>query len=106
YFNIDEKDRIKVLVINEANAEFLRKLYTDDEFDLTIFNLKELNYNAIIDQNLIVLNELKNIPNALVTALNSFSNDGRSILIIPSDQLEQNTYNQLFNSFSLPNYSS
>ncbi|RXJ45927.1 BatA domain-containing protein [Gelidibacter gilvus] len=106
YFNLDEKERIKVLVINEANAEFLRKLYTDDEFDLTVVNFNELNFNSIIDQNLIVLNELKNIPNALITSLNSFSDDGGTILTIPSDELELSTYNQLFNSLLLPNFSS
>ncbi len=106
YFNIDEKKHIKILVINEANAEFLQKLYTADEFDLKIIDLKELNYNNIIDQNLIVLNELKNIPNALITSLKSFSDDGGSILIIPSSESELNTYNQVLNNFYLPNFSS
>ncbi|MBO3098076.1 BatA domain-containing protein [Gelidibacter pelagius] len=106
YFNLDKKERIKVLVINDANADFLRKLYSDDEFDLTIVNFNELNYNSIIDQNLIVLNELKDIPNALITSLNSFSDDGGSILIIPSYESGLNTYNQLFNIFLLPSFSS
>lgn len=106
YFNLDEKERIKVLVISEANTDFLKKLYTEDEFDLTIVNSDELNYNSIVDQNLIVLNELKSIPNALITSLNSFSIDGGSTLIIPSDESDLNTYNQLFNSISLPNFSS
>lgn len=106
YFNLDEKERIKILVISEANADFLRRLYTDDEFDLTIVNYNELNYNDIIDQNLIVLNELKNIPNAMTTSLNSFSDDGGSILIIPSNESDLSSYNQLLNTFFLPNFSS
>ena len=106
YFNLDKNERIKVLVINEANADFLKKLYTDDEFDLTLVDYKELNYNSIVDQNLIVLNELKNIPNALATSLNSFSNDGGSLLIIPSAESELNAYNQLFENYSLPSFSS
>ncbi len=106
HFNIDKKERIKVLIVNEANAEFLSKLYTNDEFDLSIVDSKELNYNNIIDQNLIVLNELKNIPKALISTLKTFSDDGGSILIIPSVQSDSNTYNQLFNTYSLPNFSS
>lgn len=106
YFNLDEKERIKILVISEANTDFLRRLYTDDEFDLTIVNYNELNYNSIIDQNLIVLNELKNIPNAMTTSLNSFSDDGGSILIIPSNESDLSSYNQLLNTFFLPNFSS
>lgn len=106
YFNLDKNQPIKVLVINEANADFLKKLYTDDEFDLTLVDYKGLNYNSIVDQNLIVLNELKNIPNALITSLNSFSNDGGSILIIPSVESDLNSYNQLFENYSLPSFSS
>ena len=105
YFNLDEKEHIKVLVINDANADFLTKLYTDDEFDLTIVNFKELNYTAIANQNLIITNGLKNIPNALITSLNSFSNDGGSLLIIPSDDIDLNTYNQLLINYSLPTFS-
>ncbi|WP_027127013.1 BatA domain-containing protein [Gelidibacter mesophilus] len=106
YFNLDETKRIKVLVISEAKSDFLKKLYSDDEFDLTLVDYNELNYNSIVDQNLIVLNELKSIPNALITSLSSFSNDGGSILIIPSDQTDLNSYNQLFNNFLLPNFTS
>lgn len=106
YFNIDQSERIKVLVINETDAEFLRKLYTKDEFDLTIVNFKELNYNSIINQNLIVLNGLKTIPNALITSLNSFSEDGGSTLIIPSYESDINAYNQLFNNYLLPSFGS
>ncbi|MEO9076749.1 MAG: BatA domain-containing protein [Gelidibacter sp.] len=105
HFNLDENELIKVLAINDANADFLKKLYTNDEFELTIVNYNELNYSTTIDQNLIILNELKNIPNALITSLNSFYHDGGTILIIPSDESELNTYNQLFNNFSLPNFS-
>lgn len=106
HFSIDKKERIKVLVINEADAEFLRKLYTKDEFELTIVNFKELNYNSIIDQNLIVLNGLKTIPNALTTSLNSFSNNGGTLLIIPSDESDVDAYNQIFNILSLSGFTS
>lgn len=106
YFNLDTKALIKVLVINESNADFLKKLYTNDEFDLVIANVNELNYNTISDQNLIVLNGLKNISNALITALNSFSMNGGSVLIIPSDESNFDTYNELLRVFNLPNFTS
>ncbi|MBJ7879868.1 BatA domain-containing protein [Gelidibacter salicanalis] len=104
YFNLDRNDPIKVLAINEADAAFLKKLYTADEFDLTLVDFRALNYNSIANQNLIILNQLKNIPNGLVTSLNSFSEDGGSILIIPSSEPELDSYNQLFNIFLFPNF--
>lgn len=106
YFNIDKKEPIKVLGINEADAVFLKKLYTTDEFDLTLVDFKAFNYNSIVNQNLIILNQLKNIPAGLITSLNSFSEDGGSILIIPSSESGLEAYNQLFNNFLLPRLTS
>ncbi|SHH57105.1 BatA domain-containing protein [Winogradskyella jejuensis] len=102
YFNINTSDKIKVLSINEASDEFLKKLYTDDEFVYTAFDYKSIDYSKIETQNLIVLNELKTIPNALITALKAFKDDGGSIVIITSDNLSLNTYNQLLTVVSLP----
>ena len=100
YFNINSKPKIKVLTINGiADDSFLRRIYTDDEFDYKSFHIDALNFNLIPDQNLIILNEVKVISNALKIALNTFKNDGGSILIIPSDNIDINSYNQLFKDF-------
>ena len=105
YFNINERENIKVLSINEADDSFLKKIYTDDEFTYMSNRFNELNYNNLEDQNLIILNELKEVPNSLTTALKSFTDDGGSVLIIPSRESSINTYNQLFTNYYLPNYS-
>jgi hypothetical protein len=97
YFNINAKPKIKVLAINEnTDDNFLKRIYTDDEFEYNSFKLNSLNFNVIPDQNLIVLNELESISDALRTALISFKNDGGYILTIPSNLTNLNTYNQLF----------
>jgi hypothetical protein len=105
YINSDARDKIKVLAINEADDFFLKKIYTEDEFVLENFVSNAINYNSIEAQNLIVLNQLKSIPNALITALKSFSDNGGSILIIPSNDVELNSYNQLFANYKLPSFS-
>ena len=106
YFNIDQRETIKVLAINEADDTFLKKIYTSDEFDYnsTLFNA--LNYNLIDDQNLIVLNELKEIPLSLTTALKAFTDNGGSVLIIPSNNIRLNTYSQLFNNYNFSRFDS
>ena len=105
YINSDARDKIKVLAINEADDVFLKKIYTEDEFVLESYNSNAINYNSIEAQNLIVLNQLKNIPNALITALKSYSDNGGSLLIIPSIDVELNSYNQLFANYQLPSFS-
>ena len=102
YFNINNKPKIKVLAINEtADDSFLNRIYTEDEFDFKSFKLNALNFNLIPQQNLIVLNELDNISNALKTALIAFKNDGGKLLIIPSDKIDLNSYNQTLKNLNI-----
>jgi hypothetical protein len=84
-----------VLAIHEADDEFLKKLYTDDEFNLISAPITQLNYNAISTQQLIILNELKTIPNSLLTALRSFKQNGGSLVIIPAKESNLTSYNEL-----------
>ncbi|MDT0558708.1 BatA domain-containing protein [Ichthyenterobacterium sp. W332] len=106
YFSIGETDLIKVISINEADDSYLKRIYTNDEFIYSSYDLKDLNYNTLSDQDLIILNELNTIPNALITTLNVFKSKGGSFLIIPSEDSDLNSYNQLFSSLNLPRYSS
>ncbi len=107
YFNINAKPKIKVLAINEnTDDSFLKRIYTDDEFEYNSFKINNLNFNLIPDQNLIILNELEAISDALKTALVSFKTDGGHILTIPSKEINLNTYNQLFKTINLPQYNS
>jgi len=104
FFNLDKREKINVISINDADDTFLKKIYTNDEFNYVSYAFKELEYNALENQNLIILNELKEIPISLITALKAFTDNGGYILIIPSNEIVLNTYNQLFNNYSLTNF--
>lgn len=107
YFNINDKPKIKVLAVKEeAEDGFLKRIYTDDEFEYQAYNFNALNFNLIPDQNLIVLNEIETISEALKTAINAFKNDGGSVLIIPSSNINLNSYNQLINNLNVSYYNS
>ncbi len=100
YFNIDAKEKIKVLAIGKAPSAYLERIFTQNEFDFTSVTLKALNYSLIQDQNLIILNELKHIPKALSTNLRSFSENDGSLLIIPNTEINFNSYNQFLVRYS------
>jgi hypothetical protein len=104
YFSIDKKEQINVLSINEADDLFLKKIYTNDEFIYNAYQYNQLNYNDIEKQNLIILNELKEIPVSLITSLKNFTDGGGHLLIIPSSDAVLNTYNQLFRLYSLSDF--
>jgi hypothetical protein len=99
YFNINERPKVKVLSINAASDNYLKRLFGNDEFSYISTDLDQLNYNDINTQNLIILNELDMLPVALINALTSYADDGGTILCIPSNNITINTYNQLYTNF-------
>lgn len=98
YFNLNLNEKTNVLSINNTNDSFLKRIYTDDEFYYSSFSPNQLNYNIISDQKLIVLNELDQIPNALSSTLKAFMEDGGTLLIIPSENANTSSYNELLGS--------
>ncbi|MGR7814182.1 BatA domain-containing protein [Lacinutrix undariae] len=105
FFNLEQAEHINVLAINDADDSFLKKIYTKDEFNYLSSQFKALNYNIINDQNLIILNELKTIPNPLITALKAFTNNGGTVLIIPSSDIDLISYNQTLKNHNTSKFS-
>jgi len=100
FFNINKTSKINVLVVNAEDESFLKRIYTDDEFNYNTTALNQLNYNIINEQRLIVLNELDAIPNALSMALKAFTDQGGTLIIIPSNKIDTATYNVLLNKYN------
>ena len=95
YFNIDTQEKIRVMAIGDGDAGFLRKIYTEDEFSFSSFGINELNYSDIENQNLIILNELTQLPNSLQVVLKEFTDNGGSLLLIPHKEADPDVYNAL-----------
>ena len=104
YFNIDKKSKIKVLGIGTNSYDFLNRIFSNDEFDFQATALDQLNYSAIDNQNLVVLNELKKIPASLITSINSFVSNGGSFVMVPALDADLASYNQLANRYGATNY--
>ena len=99
FFNINKVDKINVLSINEENDSFLKRIFTENEFNYTATTVNQLNFNILEKQNLIVLNELKTIPNTLVSVLKTFTDQGGYVTIIPSTDIIVSSYNDLLLNF-------
>ncbi len=94
YFNINIPEKIKVLDIGPTSS-LLRRIFTEPQFKYVKADLKQLNYGALQTYDLIVVNELKAIPTGLTTALQSFTNEGGSLVIIPAPEIDLSSYNKL-----------
>ncbi len=101
FFNINTPKKIKVLSINKESSNYLGRIYNSSEFEFVQQDSKNLNYSDFSTQNLIILNELDNIPESLITAIKSFSDKGGSLLIIPSKEINIDTYNSMFSKLKM-----
>ena len=104
YFNIDKKVKIKVLTIGLTSDDFLNRIFSNDQFEYTNTTLEQLNYSSIDNQNLVVLNELEQIPTSLITSINSFVANGGSFVTIPPLDADLNTYNKLASTYGGSRY--
>ncbi|MGC4039439.1 MAG: BatA and WFA domain-containing protein [Flavobacterium sp.] len=87
YFSISKPSKTNVISIGDTDkSNFLSRIYTADEFNYSNFPLANLDYNQIEKQDAIVLNELKDIPQALQTTLKTFVTKGGNLTIIPAQE--------------------
>ncbi|NNC50194.1 MAG: VWA domain-containing protein [Flaviramulus sp.] len=101
YFNLNRASKINVLALNANDNTFLKRIYPDSEFNYTSTTESQLNYNNIDKQNLIVLNEINDISVALNTILKQFINQGGSLIVIPSTNINTNSYNSFLANYGL-----
>ncbi|SNY99799.1 BatA domain-containing protein [Flagellimonas pacifica] len=99
FFNINEKEKIKVLAVSDSDSDYLKRLFTQDEFVFNNYALAQLDYSALDNKNVVVLNNLKSIPNSLQKVLQTFKQNGGTIIVVPSMQSDLTSYNQFLSGF-------
>lgn len=104
YFSINKTEPLKVLAISNASDAFLQRLYQSEEFQYTGVAENQLDYSLLSDQNLIILNEPKTIPQALINLLQQHTQDGGTLILIPDTSINPSAYNKLLNTFGLSGF--
>ena len=102
FFSINRTPPIKVVVIGENDSDFLKRIYKAPEFDLNIFTLSNLDYKELSQANLVVLNELKKIPSALVNTLQKLHSEDLFLVIIPAGEAAPQELNPLLRTLQMP----
>lgn len=94
YFSLNVSDNIKVLSVNgNAENKYLDILFGNDSaFVYENISDKTIDFDKISDYDFIILNELKTIPSALVQTLCSYVESRGSILIIPAENADLESY--------------
>ena len=100
YFAFKNDQKINVLSIGKK-ANFLSKIYTKNEFNFTQETVQNINYNSILKQQLIILNEVENISEILSKKIIEFSKNGGSLVIVPNEKLNVGSYNSLLKKLNI-----
>ena len=105
YFSISKPEKTNVTSIGESTKSgFLSRIYTNDEFNFNNYEINSLDYNSIEKQDAIVLNELKDIPQALQTTLKAFVEKGGNLIVVPSQDCSTANLNELLSNFGSIQY--
>lgn len=100
YFTISNLEKAKVLSIGSSEKyNFLKRIYTEKEFDFQNAEISFLDYNNIEKQDAIIINELEEIPQSLQTNLKAFVDKGGNLIVIPSSEAKLSSCNALLSNF-------
>lgn len=105
YFTITKTEKINVTSIGKSEkSEFLNRIYNNEEFNYLNSTIDKLDYNTIDKQDAIILNELENLPQTLVTNLKSFVEKGGNLVFIPSVESKIQETNRFFETIGQIQY--
>ena len=96
YFSINVNSEIKVCQISDLENTYIKKIYENEENIIyTSQNINQLDYNLLNTQDLIILNNILYFSSGLIDFLETYTNNGGSICIIPAKEVDIDHYNLL-----------
>lgn len=99
YFSINSRTKTNVLSIGKKSSS-LSKIYTSDEFNFTNSPIQNINYNTIPNQQLIILNQVEEIPTVLQNSVLQYIKNGGHLLVIPDKKIKISSYNTFFSKIT------
>jgi len=105
FFTVNKLDKVNVSIINTINKKnSFRNLFKNDTsmFLFNEYELDKIDYNSLLVQNLIILNEIEKIPSGLLSTLLKFLDNGGSLLIVPPyDLVNLKEFNNLLKNLNI-----
>jgi len=101
FFNINTREKIKIITLGKGDDQFLRKLFSDDNCEYLLTNEEEQAIPLLAFHDLLILNELSSISTPLIASIKEYLQKGGSMLIIPSEELNIRDFNSLLSGYGL-----
>lgn len=100
YFTHGKPTKIKVYIVGNGNVDTFQRLFTEDEFIIEYSQAEDIDLVQLQSHQLIILNELTEIPDSWVRPIQAYIESGNSILVIPSVIAKTVSYNRLLEQIS------
>ncbi len=97
YFTLNIDDKVNILEIKSAESpDYVKKVYANKGLFSLESNLSDnVDYHKIQSADLIIINEVTSLSSSLIKALNNFLADAGTVMLIPSENINVNAYQQL-----------
>jgi hypothetical protein len=95
-YNVNESIKINCINGNSEN-NYLNLLFKNDEYCKLLNSASNsIDYSSLGNTNFLILNELKSISSGLSQEVEKYLMNGGSVLVIPSNTIELDSYNNFF----------
>ena len=103
YFSYEVLNNLNITIVSgEKGKKYPELVYqTDDFFKVQHFAQNQLQIGDLADQNLVLLNGIASFSSGLINTIVQLAEEGKSIAIIPSEEIELNSYNALLKALNL-----
>ena len=101
YFTHTIPQPINILVLEGLESDKVSRVFGPKGFVYTSQKEFSLDFSAFSQQDFIIINGLKTISPALLTALDNFKAQGGHLLLVPHPQANSMAYQDFFNRFDL-----
>ena len=104
YFTLKRTEKVNLLCINASDKNTaITTLFGNDTalFHFENSSIKNIDYNALKQQDFILINEVEQFSSGLINSLNKFASNGGSIAIFPPKNIDLTTYNSSLKQLGL-----
>lgn len=92
YFSLKTQEKIKVLVIGDTLSNYLKRIYTPDEFILEHLTPQAFDTDLLEESDFVILNEVQSFPSGLSETLVEKVSKGGGLFIVLPPKPDVNAY--------------
>ncbi len=107
FFTLQTSPKLEILSINSNNPNpYLSRLFSNNnEIEIKNMSEKTIDFNDFDNYSFIILNELNEFSSGLVSEIKRFREQGGDILIVPSEKMNLQSFQNAMQSLQIPYFS-